>query len=50
MLSDDTFRDDIGKTIKGQNPIKNKNSSIQDRDAYMNCDQVSYEHIEEWQK
>jgi hypothetical protein len=48
MFEEDVRRDDVGKKIMKQNPIRLKQSTLQERDEYMNQD-ISPEHVEEWE-
>ena len=38
LFVDDNPRDEIGRKLLGYNPIKLKNSTLFERDEYMNCE------------
>jgi hypothetical protein len=37
LFVEDVARDLVGKRIPGKNPIRLRNSTLHERDAYMNC-------------
>ena len=38
LFVEDNLKDEIGRKLLGNNPIKLKNSTLFERDVYMNCE------------